>query len=84
MFFDENGILDLDEMIAQNVSFKKIMEDGVVTEQELKEQSDRVINMLHSLEQKYTETQLAEIKKLLVECGVLYAVYQQYSIQSIK
>lgn len=84
MFFDENGILDLDEMIAQNVSFKKIMEDGVVTEQELKEQSDRVINMLHALEQKYTETQLAEIKKLLVECGVLYAVYQQYSIQSIK
>lgn len=84
MFFDENGILDLDEMIAQNVSFKKIMEDGVVTEQELKEQSDKVISMLHLLEQKYTETQLTEIKKLLVECGVLYAVYQQYSIQSIK
>ena len=84
MFFDENGILDLDEMIAQNVSFKKIMEDGVVTEQELKEQSDRVINMLHSLEQKYTEPQLAEIKKLLVECSVLYAVDQLYSIQAIK
>lgn len=84
MFFDENGILDLDEMIAQNVSFKKIMEDGVVTEQELKEQSDKVISMLHLLEQKYTETQLTEIKKLLVECGVLYAVYQQYSIQLIK
>lgn len=84
MFFDENGILDLDEMIAQNVSFKKIMEDGVVTEQELKEQSDKVISMLHLLEQKYKETQLTEIKKLLVECGVLYAVYQQYSIQSIK
>lgn len=84
MFFDENGILDLDEMIAQNVSFKKIMEDGIVTEQELKEQSDKVINMLHHLEQTYTEAQLGEIKNLLVECGVLYAVYQQYSIQSIK
>lgn len=84
MFFDKNGILDLDGMIVQNSSFKKIMEDGVVTEQELQEQSEKILRLLHHLERNYTEAQLAEIKELLVECGVLYAVYQQYSIQSIK
>ena len=36
MFFNEEGILILDEMIAHNDSFKSIMEDGVVTEEEIK------------------------------------------------
>lgn len=31
MFFNAEGILDIDEMIVNNASFKNIMEDGVVT-----------------------------------------------------
>ncbi|WP_018710417.1 hypothetical protein [Phocaeicola barnesiae] len=84
MFFDENGILDLDEMIAQHDSFRKIMEDGIVTDDELKEQSDKVVSILQQMEEKYSPEQLAEVKELLVESGVLYAVYQHYAIQSIK
>lgn len=84
MFFDESGILNFDEMIVKNDSFKKIMEDGVVTGEELKEQSDKIIRMLHDMEHKYTEEQLAEIKDLLVESGVLYAVFQRYSSQTLK
>ncbi len=84
MFFDENGILDLDEMIVRHDSFKKIMEDGIVTDEELKEQSDKIVGILRRMEKKYSPEQLAEIKELLVESSVLYAVYQQYAIQSIK
>lgn len=83
MFFNENGILNIDEMVVNNASFKKIMEDGVVSEEEIKAQSDKIVAILHEMEAKYKEEELAEIKDLLVESSVLYAVYNYYSIQNI-
>ena len=71
-------------LIVNNASFKKIMEDGIVTEEEIKAQSEKVVALLHDMEKKYSEAQLTEIKELLVESGVLYAVYNFYSIQSLK
>lgn len=82
MFFDENGILDIDGMVCQNPSFRKIMQDGIVTEDELKGQSEKIINILHNMETKYSQDELREIKNLLTETSVLYAIYQQFSIQS--
>ena len=83
MFFNAKGILNIDELIMNNASLKKRMEDGIVTEEEIKEQSDKVVALLHDMEKKYSEEQLNEIKDLLVESGVLYAVYNFYSIQSL-
>lgn len=83
MFFNEEGILNIDEMVVNNASFKNIMEDGVVTEEEIKAQSDKVVAMLHDMEAKYSKEQLAEIKSLLAETSVLYAVYNFNSIQNI-
>ena len=83
MFFNKEGFLNIDEMVVNNASFKNIMEDGVVTEEEIKAQSDKVVAMLHALEAKYSEEQLAEIKELLAESSVLYTVYNIYSIQNI-
>ena len=37
MFFNEEGILNIDEMVAGNASFKTIMEDGVITEAEIQD-----------------------------------------------
>ena len=83
MFFNEEGILNIDEMVVNNTSFKHMMEDGVITEEEIKDQSDKVVAMLHDMEAKYSEVQLAEIKNLLVEASVLYAAYNFHSIQNI-
>ena len=83
MFFNEKGILNIDEIVANNASFKNIMEDGIVTEEEVKAQSDKVIAMLHDMEAKNSQEQLAEIKSLLAETSVLYAVYNFHSIQNI-
>ena len=83
MFFNKEGFLNIDEMVVNNTSFKNIMEDGVVTEEEIKAQSDKVVAMLHAMESKYSKEQLAEIKELLAESSVLYTVYNIYSIQNI-
>lgn len=83
MFFNENGILDIDGMLINNDSFKAIMEDGIVTEEEIAAQSEKVLNMLRDIEKKYTAEQVEEIKSLLAESSVLFAVYNFYSIQSL-
>lgn len=83
MFFNQNGILNIDEAILNKESFKKIMEDGIVTEEEIKEQSEKVIGLFKDIENKFSEDQLQDIKDLLAETSVLYAVYNIYSIQSL-
>lgn len=83
MFFNEEGILNIDEAVLETPSYKKIMEDGIVTEEELVIQAQKVVSMLQTMEKKYNEEQLAEIKALLTEASVLYAVYNIHSIQNI-
>ena len=82
MFFNEQGMLNLDEAVMNQPTFKKIMEDGIVTEQEIKEQSERIVSILKSMEQNYTEEQ-REIKELLVEAGVLFTTSQYHALQSL-
>lgn len=84
VFFDKNGVLNLDEAVMDIDSFKTIMADGIVTDEELKAQSDRVIGILHNMEKRYSPEQLKEIKQLLAETAVLYAIYNYHSIQSVK
>ena len=83
MFFNEKGILNIDEMVANNDSFKRIMEDNTVDENEIKEQSDKVVAMLHQMEKEFSEEQLLKVKELLVETSVLYAIYNYFSIQHL-
>ena len=83
MFFNEQGMLNLDEAVMNQPTSKKIMEDGIVTEQEVKEQSERIISILKSMEKNYTEEQQREIKELLVETGVLFTTSQYHALQSL-
>lgn len=73
-FFDESGTLNIDDLIIQQSSFKKIMEDGVVTDEELAEQKKRVIALLKKLEQNLTPELIDQVRELLAEISVLVAV----------
>ncbi len=83
MIFNEQGFLDIDEMIAQEPSFQKIMADGLVTEVELREQSERVISLLHEVEQRLSEEDQQLVKKLFAEANVLSTIYHFYEVQNI-
>lgn len=83
IFFNEAGILDIDELVESNESFKKIMADGEVTEEEVIAQADKVVSLMHDMEARFTPEQLTEVKSLLAETSVLYAVYNYYSIMNI-
>ena len=77
-FFDETGTLNIDDLILEQPSFKKIMEDGVVTDEELAEQKERVIALLKKLEQNLTPKQIDQVRELLAEISVLVAVRNIY------
>lgn len=73
-FFDESGSLNIDDLILQQPSFKKIMEDGIVTEEELAEQEERVIALLKKFEQNSTPEIVDQVRELLAEISVLIAI----------
>jgi len=83
MIFNEQGFIDIDEMIAQEPSFQKIMEDGVVTSDELREQTNRVINLLREVETRLSEEDQLLVKRLFAETNVLSVIYHQYEIQNL-
>ncbi len=83
MLFNEQGILDIDEMIAQEPSFQNIMADGVITGEELRQQSERVIALLHEAEQRFNADDQQFIKTLFAETNVLSAIYRYYELQNL-
>lgn len=83
MLFNEQGIIDIDEMIAQEPSFQNIMADGMVTEEELSEQSQRVMDLLHEAEQRFNDEDQIFIKRLFAETNVLSAIYSYYELQNL-
>ena len=83
MIFNEQGFIDIDEMIAQEPSFQKIMADGIVTSDELHEQTDCVINLLREVETRLSEEDQLLVKRLFAETNVLSVIYHQYELQNI-
>lgn len=73
-FFDEYGNLNIDDQIIQQPSFIKIMEDGIVTEEEVEEQKERVVSLLKNLEKNFSPEQIDQVRELLAEISVLVAV----------
>lgn len=84
IFFDENGIINIDETIVKRPSFIKIMEDSLVSESELAEQSERVLTLFQKLDRDLDVEQKELVKDLFIESNVLQTIYQYYQLQNIK
>ena len=64
-------LMKIDETIANEPTFLKIMADGIVTDEELKEQSERVSCLLEETEKRFQGEDFQFIKRLLGELVVL-------------
>ena len=62
----------------------KLMDDGIVTDEELQQQSQRVIDLLHEAEQRFSNADQQFIKTLFAETNVLSAIYHYHEHQSLK
>lgn len=77
-------ILDLESIMMNNTSLMKILEDGVVTEEEIGEQSRKVLEIAERLQQTCSDEQLKLIRKLLAEMNALYVAYNYNELLSIR
>lgn len=82
--FDENGLLNVGDVVANHPSYLSIMEDGIVTDDELREQADRVIASLHHIQDICSPEQQQAVLDAIAEISVLYAVYHNYELQDIR
>lgn len=71
---DENGFLNVEDLIMNSSSFQKMMEDNAITEEEIQTQSDLVISLLTQLESTCSEEQKELLRRLLAEVCVLVGV----------
>ena len=75
---DENGFLNVEDIIMNSPSFQKMMEDNTITEEEIQTQSDLVISLLTQLESTCSEEQKELLRRLLAEVCVLVGVNGVY------
>lgn len=80
--FDENGLLNIADIVSTHPSYLAIMEDGIVTDQELKAQADATIASLRKLQTLCNEEQQNAILEAISEMSVLFAAYHNHELQN--
>jgi hypothetical protein len=74
-WFDrETGTLMLDEYVLEMDSYRRIVEDAVITDAELVEQTQRVTSLLRQLEETLSPEAKAIVTEALGELAVLNAL----------
>lgn len=81
-FFNEDGTLRINEAIAEQPSFKKIMEDGIITTDEIARQSELVLSLIHKLDDALSAEHKQLVQQLLIESNVLSAIYNHYEMNT--
>ena len=72
LFDAETGYLLLDEVVESKDSFKKIMEDGIITDGEMEDQVNRVIDRLKTMEEILSDYEKTLVLDAISELAVLY------------
>jgi hypothetical protein len=73
-FDEETGTLLLDEYVVEMDSYRRIVEDEVITDAELVEQTKRVASLLRQLEEALSPEAKAVATEALGELAVLNAL----------
>ena len=66
--------MTIDELAMKRDSYAKVLADNVVTEKEIKEQSDLVLDYLKKMDQKLNEEEQEMVIDLICEMAVLYEI----------
>lgn len=82
--FDKNGILNIGDIVANHNSYKSIMEDGIVTDDELKNQANATVASLRRLQELCNDEQQSAIVDAISEMAVLFAAYYNYELQDLR
>jgi hypothetical protein len=83
-WFDaETGILKLDEYLCEDPSFRKVMEDGIVTDDELAAHAEAVAESLRALEASLDAPARDRVLDTLIQLCALYALQRAHEQQDL-
>lgn len=72
LFDEQTGYLRLDEIVEERPTFRKVMEDGKVTDAEMKEQAELVLAFLKEIGERLSDEDEKLVTDALCELAVLY------------
>lgn len=69
----EDGVLNIEELLLNNASFHAIIEDKIVTLQEKKDLSAKIITLLKQIDEKCSDEQVELVRQLMAEfCAFIF------------
>lgn len=77
LFDAKTGVFNLDEHIVLRETFKRIMNDGVVTSEEVKQQGELVVALLKQLDNILDEKEKSLVVDAICEICILYSLSQK-------
>ncbi len=82
LFFDNDGSLVINESIMNHPSYNKILEDNIVTEEELQHQINVVLSLFQKIEEECSDMQKELIKELIIETNILNYISKIYNLNT--
>lgn len=77
----ENPDFKLIDAVFERPSIKRILDDGKVSEEEMKEQTELTMKMYEELKSTLTEEQADKLAELMKETGVLFMVCLYHNLK---
>lgn len=74
LFDKTTGFLRLDEVVVEAQNFKRIIADNVVTDEEVAEQANVVVDLFRQIEAKLSEKDKELVVNAISELAVLYEI----------
>lgn len=71
---DKYGNFNIEDIVVNQPSFKRIIEDGIITDVEIEEQSQRVVTKIKEIEAIATPEVKEKMRELLAEMSVLVSI----------
>lgn len=72
LFDEANGLLLLDELVLSMPSYQKIIEDRMITDDEIMKQSNVVVDLLKQMDTNLSEKDRDLVLTAICEIAVLY------------
>lgn len=75
---NEDGILNIEDLLMNNPSFLSIIEDKIVTKDEKQELSARIADLLRRIDKECSAEHVELVRQLMAEISALVFVCSRY------
>lgn len=76
---DENGVLNIEDLLQNNASLQAILADNRITLEEKQAQFEKVASLLRRIDEKCSDEEVELVRQLMAELSALIFICQHSS-----